>query len=197
MKLFVVRHGQTTANVTKIYSGHSDVMLTEEGIAQAKALQPVLADFSFDRVYSSDLTRAIDTQRLALPGREGERTALLREIDVGRAMGYPWGQVPDAPEGWDSKKDPDPFFKVGGESYAQMDARIRKFMEQLEADPCDNAMPLCITVSSVLLCAIFWAVVLPRVRCSLKTAPSMFLGLMATNGACLPGITERNCNGEV
>lgn len=140
MKFFVVRHGQTTANVTKIYSGHSDVMLTEEGINQAKALQPVLAKLSFDRVYSSDLTRAIDTQRLALPGREGERTALLREIDVGRAVGYPWGQVPGAPAGWSSERDPDPYAKVGGESYAQMDARVKKFMEQLEADPCDSAI---------------------------------------------------------
>ena len=140
MRLFVVRHGQTTANLTKIYSGQSDVMLTEKGIAQAKALQPVLAGMNFDRVYSSDLTRAIDTQRYALPGREGERTALLREIDVGRAVGYPWGQVPDAPEGWSSERDPDPYAKVGGESYAQMDARVRKFMEQLEADPCDSAI---------------------------------------------------------
>ena len=140
MRLFVVRHGQTTANLTKIYSGQSDVMLTEKGIAQAKALQPVLAGMNFDRVYSSDLTRAIDTQRYALPGREGERTALLREIDVGRAVGYPWGQVPDAPEGWSSERDPDPYVKVGGESYAQMDARVRKFMEQLEADPCDSAI---------------------------------------------------------
>ncbi len=140
MKLFVVRHGQTTANVTRIYSGQSDVMLTEEGIAQAKALQPLLSRYRFDRVYSSDLSRAIDTQRLALPGVEGERTALIREIDVGRAAGYPWGQVPGAPEGWSSERDPDPYVKVGGESYAQMDARVKKFMDQLVENPCERAI---------------------------------------------------------
>ena len=140
MLLFLVRHGQTTANVDKIYSGHSDVPLTEEGRRQAMALQPLLSRMSFDRVYSSDLSRAIDTQRLALPGVEGQRTALLREIDVGQAMGYPWGQVPNAPADWNSKTEPDPFVRVGGESYSQMDARIRSFLQMLEADPCDRAI---------------------------------------------------------
>lgn len=140
MILFVVRHGQTTANVDKIYSGHSDVQLTEEGRAQAAALVPILENMTFDRVYSSDLSRAIDTQRLALPGREGIRTPLLREIDVGRAAGYPWGQVPDAPKDWNSKTEADPFARVGGESYAQLDARVGSFLKMLEADPCDRAV---------------------------------------------------------
>ena len=140
MILFMVRHGQTTANVNKIYSGHSDVPLTEEGREQAKALVPILEKMTFDRIYSSDLSRAIDTQRLALPGKEGIRTPLLREIDVGGATGYPWGQVPNAPEGWSSKTDPDPFARVGGESYQDMDARVCSFLKSLEADPCDRAI---------------------------------------------------------
>lgn len=140
MLLFLVRHGQSTANVDKTYSGHNDVPLTELGRSQASALQPMLSGMTFDRVYSSDLSRAIDTQRLALPGVEGQRTALLREIDVGRAMGYPWGQVPDAPADWNSKTEADPFVRVGGESYAQMDDRIRSFLKQLEEDPCDRAI---------------------------------------------------------
>ena len=140
MILFVVRHGQTTANVDKIYSGHSDVPLTEEGRQQAAAIAPILENMTFDRVYSSDLSRAIDTQRLALPGVEGVRTPLLREIDVGRAAGYPWGQVPDAPADWNSKTEPDPFARVGGESYAQLDARVGSFLKMLETDPCDRAV---------------------------------------------------------
>lgn len=138
MKLFLIRHGQTEANLHRIYSGQNDVMLTEEGREQAAAIRPVLAEMTFDRVYSSDLTRAIDTQRLALPGIEGERTPLLREIDVGKAAGCPWGQVPGAPEGWSSAKDVDPYARVGGESRAQIDERIRNFLKQLEDDPCDR-----------------------------------------------------------
>ena len=132
MILFLVRHGQSVANVTKVYSGHNDVALTELGRDQAVALRPVLSDITFDRVYSSDLSRAIDTQRLALPGVEGIRTPLLREIDVGRAAGHPWGQIPDAPEGWNSKTDQDAYARVGGESSADMRNRIREFLQILE-----------------------------------------------------------------
>ena len=105
MKLFLVRHGQTTANVDKIYAGQTDVMLTEAGREQAMAIRPILENFQFDKVYTSDLTRAMDTQALALPFEDPIRTPLLREIDVGGATGYPWGQVPNAPEGWSSKTD--------------------------------------------------------------------------------------------
>lgn len=138
MKLFLVRHGQTEANLNRIYSGQTDVMLTEEGRQQAMQIRPVLANMTFDRVYSSDLSRAIDTQRLALPGVEGIRTGLIREIDVGAAAGCPFGQVPGAPEGWSSARDVDPYVPLGGESWAQVVERLRVFLKQLEEDPCDR-----------------------------------------------------------
>ena len=87
MLLFLIRHGQTTANETGTYSGQTDVMLTELGKAQAEAIRPVLAQYKFDRVYSSDLTRAIDTQKLAIPEAQGICSPLLREMDVGSLAG--------------------------------------------------------------------------------------------------------------
>ena len=138
MKLFLIRHGQTEANLNRIYSGQTDVMLTDAGREQAVAIRPVLANITFDRVYSSDLTRAIDTQRLALPGVEGIRTPLLREIDVGRAAGCPFGQVPGSPEGWSSARDADPYVRVGGESWLQIEERLRTFLKPLEENPCDS-----------------------------------------------------------
>ena len=66
MKLFLVRHGQTTANQQKIYAGQTDVLLTEQGRQEAESIRPILEKFTFDRVYSSDLTRARRTAE-ALP----------------------------------------------------------------------------------------------------------------------------------
>ena len=83
MRLFLVRHGQTTANVERIFAGQADVMLTEQGRQEALAIRPVLADFTFDKVYTSDLTRAIETQKLALPGAVSTPTPLIRELDEG------------------------------------------------------------------------------------------------------------------
>ena len=62
MKLFLVRHGQTVSNVAGVYAGQTDVILTDAGRAQAMKIRPILEKFQFDKVYSSDLSRAIDTQ---------------------------------------------------------------------------------------------------------------------------------------
>lgn len=140
MRLFLVRHGQTTANFEKCYSGQADVPLTELGRQQAAAIRPILERFSFDRVYSSDLSRAIDTQMLALPGYTGQRLALLREIDVGNLTGK---SIPEtrAQLGELSKKLPiEGYAQFGGESTQQFAERASRFLKLLEEDPCDNVI---------------------------------------------------------
>ena len=83
MKVFFVRHGQSEANLKKIYAGQSDVPLTEQGRAEAEAIAPILANIHFDRVYSSDLLRAMQTAQVVLPGCQPEIRENLRELSVG------------------------------------------------------------------------------------------------------------------
>ena len=87
MKLYLIRHGQSEANVKNYFAGQSQVMLTEAGIKQAKNAGKLISHIKFDKVYSSDLYRAMDTQKLAYPDCECERTSLIREIDVGCLAG--------------------------------------------------------------------------------------------------------------
>ena len=137
MRVFFVRHGQSVANLKKIYAGQSDVPLTEQGRAEAAAIAPILARLHFDRVYSSDLSRAIDTQKIALPGVEADvRSPLIREYDVGNIVGLPTGTAKTlTPEGG---RDYTPF---GGETTEMVVARLKKFLETyLENDPCENAV---------------------------------------------------------
>lgn len=136
MKLFLVRHGQTTANVDKIYAGQTDVKLTELGRQQARDIAPILAPFHFDKVYSSDLSRAIDTQMLALPGVVGEQTPLLREYDVGALVGRKFAEVRqmDGPRIGRTRD----YSVYGGENAPMVADRIRKFLKILEEDPCEN-----------------------------------------------------------
>ena len=132
MKLFLIRHGQTVTNLEKRWTGQSDVALTEQGRWEAEQIRPILAGISFDRVYSSDLSRAVDTQKLALPGALAEQTPLLREFDVGTLTGLPYDQVPPPQNGKRNYAD------YGGESNEEVCDRIRKFLKILEADPCKN-----------------------------------------------------------
>lgn len=64
MKLIIIRHGQTEDNVSKIVQGHLPGKLTKLGEEQAKKLALRLKDEKIDYLYSSDLTRAVDTANI-------------------------------------------------------------------------------------------------------------------------------------
>ncbi|CEJ66015.1 MULTISPECIES: adenosylcobalamin/alpha-ribazole phosphatase [Citrobacter] len=70
MRLWLVRHGETEANVAGLYSGHAPTPLTERGIAQAQSLSGLLHNVSFDNVLCSELERARHTTQLILGDRE-------------------------------------------------------------------------------------------------------------------------------
>lgn len=137
MKLFFVRHGQTLNNLNKLYTGQTDVALTDLGRQQAEDIRPVLAGFSFDRVYSSDLSRAMETQKLALPGYTAVTTPLLREMDLGSLEGQPFEAARTRDEAARKARD---FSMFGGETGQQIRERVAQFLKLLEDDPCDYAV---------------------------------------------------------
>ena len=126
MKLYLIRHGESETNLAKLYTGWAQVSLTETGKEQALSLQPRLAPIAFDKVYSSDLVRAMQTAALAYPAKEAETTPLLREFNVGTLAGKPGTSVRVV------NRDFTPF---GGENHEMITSRARAFLKQLEADP--------------------------------------------------------------
>lgn len=140
MKLYMVRHGQTTGNVAGLIYGQVDYPLTQKGRDQAAAIQPILEKVKFDRVYSSDLSRAIETQQIAVPGAEGIRTPLLREFDVGNLTNVPYAEAEEKYSEQLENARTNGYDWFGGESYDQILDRMRKFLDVLEADPCDNVI---------------------------------------------------------
>jgi len=63
--VFLARHGQTEWNALGRLQGHTDVPLSDTGIAQARALGEVLARESITVVIASDLSRASTTGAIA------------------------------------------------------------------------------------------------------------------------------------
>ena len=126
MKVFFVRHGQSEANLEKVYSGQHDFLLTDLGKEQADAIRPNMESINFDKVFTSDLTRVIQTQQHALPDAEVSlRSPLIREIDAGSITGTPIGTAVTVNEA--GEKDYSPY---GGESFSQVCARLKKFLEE-------------------------------------------------------------------
>lgn len=95
-KLILIRHGESTYNLERRYTGQSDIPLTEKGVAQAKiTAEYILKNYSIDAVYSSDLSRAVETARpvfepLGLTVRTDPR---LREIHAGIWQGMLFADV--------------------------------------------------------------------------------------------------------
>lgn len=64
--LVLFRHGQTEYNKLQYLTGLHDVALTQEGEEQARTAGRSIGKYIFDKVYSSTLSRAFNTARLAL-----------------------------------------------------------------------------------------------------------------------------------
>lgn len=128
LELWLVRHGQTTWNLSRRISGWSDVPLTDLGREQAQNLAPLLADKKFDSVWSSDLVRATETAVLAY-GEDFTKTDGLREINFGNHEGQSWGKLDE--KNVEEIMEFKSYCAPGGESIATFEARIKGFIENL------------------------------------------------------------------
>ena len=63
-KLVLVRHGESELNMENIFFGHLDPKLTEKGQSQALKAKEILSNIDYKKIYSSPLTRAIETAEI-------------------------------------------------------------------------------------------------------------------------------------
>lgn len=133
MKLYIIRHGETTWNAERKLQGASDTDLNENGIALAKQTGEALKDTVFHICFTSPLKRAKMTAGLVLAGRQVQvlDDERIREISFGE-----W-------EGRDSAFLPaemlDNFFHhtedyqppKGGETILEICERTRDFFEDI------------------------------------------------------------------
>ncbi len=135
MKIFVVRHGQSKANVG-IDTGEDivDSELSEEGIRQAERLAARLKDKEFEAIYSSDFRRAKKTADIINKnhGHEVIRDVRLREYNFGEYLDY--GKFIEFLDKEIKEKNiPREFISPPkGESGLMHRERIRKFLEEIQ-----------------------------------------------------------------
>jgi broad specificity phosphatase PhoE len=122
-------HGTTTDNEKTLSSGWNDVALSELGIQQSQELTGKITGMHFDIVFTSDLTRAIDSAKLTWADRypiiSDKR---LRECDYGDLNGKPSDEVEPLQE--KSVTTPMP----NGESYEMVKKRVQQFLGFLKAN---------------------------------------------------------------
>lgn len=110
MEIYLIRHGECCGSTSEYYDMTKRTMdppLTEKGVLQAQKLAERLSSVRFDKIYTSDLIRAIDTTTIINKKIcSGVVTsALFREIDMGDIYTKSWNGYPGIYEQWKQHKE--------------------------------------------------------------------------------------------
>jgi probable phosphoglycerate mutase len=127
MVIVLARHGETEWSRDGRHTGRTDVPLTENGREQALLLRDALGEWSFERVVSSTLERALETCKLAGLGDRAQKTDDLLEWDYGEYEGITTPQIREARPGWSLWRDGCP----GGEVSADVGQRVDRVIAEL------------------------------------------------------------------
>jgi len=130
MKIYLVRHGETSYNREKRAQGQIDIPLSDIGVEQAVLVGERLKDMKFDAIYSSDLSRASDTAKEIARHHDAKVVVdeRLREKNFGIAEGKTREEI-----GWDGYLEDKLNYRFeGGESTIEHAARLTDFFDSLE-----------------------------------------------------------------
>lgn len=180
--LLLLRHGQIVQNHDgRRFVGCSEIPLDDTGKAQARAAGVALADLgraglALRHVYSSDLSRSVDTAQICLnsamecalsgvagglaPCPEALRLPELREICLGDWQGLDKEQVEARFPGQLERRGADlaGCRPPGGESFTDLSARVLPALDRLARSALDDGSRLALVVAHggvnrAILCA--------------------------------------------
>ncbi|MCW3062219.1 MAG: alpha-ribazole phosphatase, partial [Capsulimonas sp.] len=144
----IVRHGETEWNTEGRIQGHTNSKLSSRGVRQAQALTKRLAPWKIDAIYSSDLTRAMETIAATAKGHKlsAQPRVELREKGFGEWEGQTIADVSSRyPELWKryhGERELDTPIP-GGESWSQVQARVLGVLKEiLETNPEDATIAI-------------------------------------------------------
>jgi broad specificity phosphatase PhoE len=140
--LYVVRHGETDWNAAQKLQGQTDIPVNAKGRAQAarngQALRRVLAASPGLDFIASPLSRTVETmdiirRQLDLPLHGYTRDHRLKEIAFGIWEGSTWGQIDGFVDAKGQRRADDPYHwrPEGGESYADLSARVAGWLDTI------------------------------------------------------------------
>jgi broad specificity phosphatase PhoE len=136
MEAVLIRHGETEWTLSGQHTGRTDVPLTDEGRRQAELLAPRLTARRFAAVFTSPLSRAADTCRLAGLADSAHLRDDLLEWDYGDYEGLTTPEIRERRPGWQLWRDGCP----GGEAAPEVGARADRMIAELQALDGDAAV---------------------------------------------------------
>ena len=134
MRIYLIRHGKTEANVRSLYCGSTDVALSDEGRQELKA---ICHDIKNVRFLTSGMNRANETLRILFGDVRYEVDPRFREVDFGEFEMFTYEQLKNREDfqNWlagDNENNVPP----GGESGNQMKKRVMEAFSEIREDTC-------------------------------------------------------------
>ncbi|WAC06661.1 MAG: histidine phosphatase family protein [Thermodesulfobacteriota bacterium] len=160
MRIYLIRHGEIESNVKKIYAGTSEESLNPNGERQVVLLVSRLEGKGISRIYTSPLTRAVETakilsQKLKIPVIVEKE---LREILLGPLDGLSHTQViAQYPKVWEIwTKTPADLRLEGMEPLESVQQRILSVLKKWSLSHSEETIVAAVTHLAVLRCLLLY-----------------------------------------
>ncbi len=155
--IYLLRHGEIDNVEPKRFMGQTDVPLTDRGIEQAYWWRRQWSKIRFNGIWCSDLERSRQTAEIMREQFECtlKVTPSLREIDLGEWDGMPVEAIrSEFSDEWAARgRDMAGYRPPGGESFADLQARIVPVFEEIARDATGNVLITAHSgVNRVILC---------------------------------------------
>lgn len=126
MRIYMIRHAQSTANSLKVWTGQTNAGLSEEGAA---ALRSICGRFEYPRCeiyFSSPLLRCTESMKIIYGRAADYELTELAECDMGELAGMPYTSLDDDPNyfAWIGRPEETPPWK--GESFGAFRRRAER-----------------------------------------------------------------------
>lgn len=136
--IYMLRHAQSVANTKGILAGQDNsVQLSKDGHKQAQLLAPYLSKLKINRLYSSPLTRCIQTIQPYMqlnPDLDFEIDERFIEMDYGKWSGKKLSVLARDRRWRSVQNKPSTFTFPQGESFRSMRKRVDSALEELSKE---------------------------------------------------------------
>jgi probable phosphoglycerate mutase len=134
-QIYLLRHAESEANVRGILAGRDySVNLTAKGFKDSRKIKSKLAKIDFTRVYSSPITRCVQTVTPYLdsnPRIDVTLTESLIEMDYGAWSGKKLSSLSKKKEWSLIQNRPAEFTFPNGEGFQEMRKRVKSFLNSM------------------------------------------------------------------
>lgn len=153
MRIILVRHGLSDANISRFYS-LEDTKLHESGFSVLNNTKRNLEKYHIDEVYVSELKRSQETaQRLGY--KDFKVDSRINELDFGDFKGKFFDDIRESEVDFFKSKEKD-FFNIrypGGESINDVIKRTSEFFEEKAKE---DKNILCVSHAIAIKSSLFW-----------------------------------------